>query len=108
MLSIASVTNYSPSNIQVDWEVDTACSNTGTHLGANAVTLVTSPPVNLLSTSGPSGSTGIAGDTVIVVQASYQYTSLLKFVAPALTTLTKTGFARPRADAVVPCTASCT
>jgi len=92
-----------------DWEVDTACSGgTATRLGPDTVIALANSPVNLISTSGPAGSTGIAGDTVIVVEVNYQYSSLIEYLAPLLGTITKIGFARPRANAVVACTASCT
>jgi len=105
-LSVASVTNYSPNTVTVDWEIDTACATSGTHLGSSAATLVTTP-VNLLPVSGANGTTGVAGDSVIIVQAQYTYASLLKYLAPTLGTLSKLGFARPRANAPVSCTASC-
>jgi len=107
-LAIGSVTNYSKTGVVNDWEVDTACSVTATHLGSAAFIALANSPVNLVSTSGPAGSTGIAGDTVIVVEVNYQYSSLIQYLAPSLGTITKIGFARPRANAVVACTASCT
>jgi Flp pilus assembly protein TadG len=108
-LAVASVTNYSGSTGVVnDWEVDTACSGAATRLGSAAAIALANSPVNLVSTSGPAGSTGIAGDSVIVVEANYQYSSLILYLAPSLGTITKFGFARPRANAVVACTASCT
>jgi Flp pilus assembly protein TadG len=111
-LSIASVTNYSnnaTSTVKVDWEVDAACTvaATGTAtLGSSATTSVTSP-VNLVPNSGPSGTTNIAGDTVIIVQANYKYNSLVQYLAPALASQSRLGFARPRGNSVVSCTAAC-
>ena len=114
-LAIASVTNYSGSGgtsvVVNDWEVDTACSgSTAPHLGSAAAIALATTPVNfdLVPTPGPVGSTGIAGDSVIVVEVNYQYSSLIQYLAPSLGTITKFGFARPRANAVVACTASCT
>jgi Flp pilus assembly protein TadG len=108
-LSIASVTNYSASNVKVDWTVNAACATTATGtgaLGSSTTTLVTSP-VNLLPNTGPSGTTNIAGDTVIVVQANYKYLSLVQLLAPAAGSLSRMGFARPRGNSVVSCTAAC-
>jgi Flp pilus assembly protein TadG len=105
-LSIASVTNYSTNNVKVDWEVDAACATTATALGSSATTLVTSP-VNLVPNSGPALTTNIAGDTVIVVQANYKYLSLIQYLAPALVSQSRLGFARPRGNSVVSCTAAC-
>ena len=111
-LSIASVTNYSnntTSTVKEDWEVDAACTviATGTAtLGSSSTTLVTSP-VNLVPNSGPSGTTNIAGDTVIIVQANYRYSSLVQYLAPALVSQSRVGFARPRGNSVVLCTAAC-
>jgi len=108
-LAIVSVTNYSNgqvSNVKVDWEVDSACAVTATAIGSAATTLVTSP-VNLLVNSGPKGTTGIAGDTVIMVRVTYTYSSLVSFLAPSLSAQTKMGFARPRANSVITCTAAC-
>jgi len=114
-LAIASVTNYSGSGgtsvVVNDWEVDTACSgSTAPHLGSAAAIALATTPVNfdLVPTPGPVGSTGIAGDSVIVVEVNYQYSSLIQYLAPSLGTITKLGFARPRANAVIACTASCT
>ncbi len=105
-LAIVSVTNYSPGNITVDWEVDSACTIHATAIGAAATTLATAP-VNLLPTTGPSGTSGVAGSTVIIVQAHYSYASLIQYLAPAIATMTKTGFSHPRTNGVVTCTASC-
>jgi len=111
-LSIASVTNYSNntvSNVKVDWTVNAACTTTATGtsaLGSSATTLVTSP-VNLVPNTGPSGTTNIAGDTVIIVQANYKYSSLVQYLAPALVSQSRVGFARPRGNSVVACTAAC-
>jgi len=106
-LAVSSVTNYSPGNVRVDWEVDGACSRAAPAIGnTNAIALATTP-INLLPTTGPSGTIGVAGDSVIVVQANYNYTSLLQYLAPTITMMTHTGFARPRANSVIPCTSSC-
>jgi hypothetical protein len=112
-LAIASATNYSGSGgipvLVNDWEVDTACSGSiAPRLGSPAVIALATTPFNLIPIPGPAGSTGIAGDSVIVVEVNYQYSSLIQYLAPSLGTITKFGFARPRANAVIACTASCT
>jgi len=109
-LAIVSVTNYSNgqvSNVKVDWEVDSACAVTAPAVGSSATTLVTSP-VNLLVNSGPKGTTNVAGDTVILVRVTYNYLSLVSYLAPAAGAQSKMGFARPRANSVITCTAACT
>jgi Flp pilus assembly protein TadG len=110
-LAIVSVTNYSNinspgGNVKVDWEVDKACPITATAVGSAATTAVTSP-VNLLLNTGPPNTTNIAGDTVIMVQVTYSYSSLVSYIAPTIGTQTRTGFARPRANSVITCTAAC-
>jgi len=96
-LAIASVTNSS-SGVAVDWESDGSCTVAASAMGSNAVTLVTSP-TNLLPNTN---------DSVIVVQATYKYSSVVQYLAPGVLTITKTAFARPRTNATIPCTAPCT
>jgi Flp pilus assembly protein TadG len=109
-LSIASVTNYSNNGgagtVKVDWTVNAACNPPVAPGFASPVTTLVTSPVNLLPNPGPTG-TNIAGDTVIVVQANYIYSSLVPYMAQALSTSYRIGFARPRANSVVLCTAAC-
>ena len=83
--SIVSVTNTN-GTVARDWENDAACPSTGGAIGAaNAVSLATAMVPN-------------AGDSVIMVQASFNYVPLLtgiEAVFPA-TTFHQTTFTRPR------------
>lgn len=99
-VAMASVTNYTSSGITVDWESDRSCTATGTALGNTARTLATTP-VNLLSNSGT------PGDSVIIVKATYQYSSVIQYLIPSIFTLTQTAFARPRNNLSIACTAPC-
>ena len=96
-LAIASVSNYAPGTVSVDWEVDTACTTTAPAMGATAISLANAP-VNLVPT---------VGDSVIMVRANYTYSTLIPYFAPAVTARTTVGFARPRANGVVACTPAC-
>lgn len=98
--AIASVTNYAATGVTVDWESDHACTTTATALGATAKTLATSS-TNLLPNAGN------PGDTVIVVQVTYQYSSPIQYLIPSAFTLTQTAFARPRITGTIACTAPC-
>jgi Flp pilus assembly protein TadG len=73
--AIASVTNGT-----VDW-TDTTCGS------ATAI----SNPTTLATTLSGGG-----GNSVIIVQTSYAYTSPVPYMMPASITLTQTAFARPR------------
>ncbi len=56
----------------------------------------------------PSGSTSTNPcDSVIVAQASYTYTSLLKYVIPQGIAISSRIFSRPRKVFAIPCTAPC-
>jgi Flp pilus assembly protein TadG len=73
--AIASVTNGA-----VDW-TDTSCGS---------ATAIASPTTVAASLSGGSG------NSVIIVQTTYSYSSPVPYMMPASITLTHTAFARPR------------
>ena len=79
--AIASVTNG-----VVDWH-DESCG------GASAIASPTS-----IATSLNNG----AGNSVIIVQTTYTYSSLLVYVLPASITMTQTAFGRPRNIDTIP------
>jgi Flp pilus assembly protein TadG len=101
-VAMASVTNYTSTGVTVDWESDHSCTSTATALGNSAKTLATAP-TNLLPNAGT------PGDSVIIVQATYQYSSAIQYLIPIPTsfTLVKTAFARPRNNLSIACTAPC-
>lgn len=85
---IASVTNPLGKDAQRDWEMDTACPTTAKALGSSAAVSLGSPLV-------PS-----AGDSVLIVQASYTYTPMLKAIIPLPLSLSTTILLRPRSGAI--------
>ncbi|PLZ03383.1 hypothetical protein CY652_06145 [Burkholderia sp. WAC0059] len=89
-IAVASVTNQG--GAAQDWQSDDSC-------GSNATAISS---VSLARGLVPS-----AGDSVIVVQASYLYNSPIQYLFPGLFTLTHVAFARPRGNAAIACTASC-
>ncbi|MGX6998321.1 TadE/TadG family type IV pilus assembly protein [Caballeronia sp. KNU42] len=99
-VAMASVTNYTIGGVTVDWESDVSCASTATALGNAATTLATAP-TNLLPNAGA------PGDSVIIVQATYQYSSVIQYLIPTSFTLTKTAFARPRNNLSIACTVPC-
>lgn len=101
-VAIVSVTNYTSGGVTVDWESDGSCTVTATALGAAAKTIVTSP-TNLIPTAGSP-----YGDSVILVHATYIYSSVIQYILPGLFTMTQDAFARPRGDAPISCTSPCT
>lgn len=94
-VAMASVSNAG-GTAQLDWEDDNECWVSAAPLGNTAITLATTPK-NLIPNAGT------PGDSVIVVQATYQYQSLLKYLLPIPITITQTAFARPRGNAPIPC-----
>jgi hypothetical protein len=44
---------------------------------------------------------------VIVVQANYQYSSVIQYLIPSSFQLSRTAFARPRNNLSIACTAPC-
>jgi Flp pilus assembly protein TadG len=78
-IGIASVTYSSKGTASVAW---TKTEGTGASNVSN--------PTSLAS------GLGTTSDSVIVVQASYKYTSPISYVLPVSFTLTQTAFARPR------------
>lgn len=99
-VAMVSVTNYSSTGVTVDWESDRSCAAAATSVGATAKTLATSP-TNLLPNAGT------PGDSVIIVQATYQYSSLMQYLISGIFTVSQTAFARPRSNVTVTCTAPC-
>ncbi len=83
-LSVASVTN-SNGTPAADWS-NTSCGNGG----------AIANPATLAATVVPN-----AGDSTIVVQASYVFHNPLSLVLPATFSLTATAYARPRANTTV-------
>ncbi|MGH7013598.1 MAG: TadE/TadG family type IV pilus assembly protein [Stellaceae bacterium] len=77
-IAVAEVTN-SGSTLTVDWN-DTTCNSATTI--ANATTLATSLVPN-------------ANDSVVIVQATYAYTSPISYVLSKSYTLTQTAYQRP-------------
>ncbi len=89
-LAIASVTfDATTGNPSVAWQV--------TRGGAAAMTDAASAATNL----------GSKGDSVLVTQATYTYTSILKYLLPNGLTITSRVFTRPRLVSAVPCTSPC-
>ena len=86
-LSVASVTRRAASgNAGVDWD-DTSCGN-GAAIAA---------PTTLAAGVIPA-----AGDSAIVVQATYVFHNALSLVLPSAFSVTTVAFARPRANTTVP------
>ena len=101
-VAIASVTNYTAGGVKIDWESDGSCTVTATALGSAASSIVTSP-TNLIPTAGSP-----YGDSVIVVHATYIYSSVIQYILPGLFTFTQDAFARPRGNAPISCPSPCT
>ena len=90
-LAVASVTFAGGTGTpSVAWQV--------TRGGASAMT----------DAAGAATGLGSGGDSVIVAQASYNYTSLIKYLIPNGITITSRVFSRPRFVTSIPCTAPCT
>jgi Flp pilus assembly protein TadG len=51
---------------------------------------------------------GSKGDSIIVAQATYTYTSIFQFLIPQAITMSSRVFSRPRVVFAIPCTAPCT
>jgi Flp pilus assembly protein TadG len=99
-VAMASVTNYTSTAVTVDWESDHSCIATATALGSAAANLPQAP-TNLLPNAGT------PGDSVIIVRATYQYSSVIQYLIPSSFTLVQTAFARPRNNLTIACTAPC-
>lgn len=91
-IAIASYTLQSGPAVSQDWEYDSACKGTAGSLTKSGSTLAS--PL-LVST----------GDSVIIVQAHYDYASSFISVLPSLT-LTQTAYSRPRYSKVT-CASGC-
>ncbi len=83
--AVASVSNTG-GTAAIDWQ-DTTCG--GGTVPGNAVTLATSMVPN-------------AGDSVIVVQATYTYTGPVVYVLPGTIDMSQIAYARPRSNTTVP------
>ena len=95
-IAAASVSNTSGTKAQ-DWH-DT--SNCGAGVASiTGLTLASCPGTNCLIPN--------SGDSAIVVQAKYTYTSFLHYVLPITQTFTQVASARPRQNAKIPCS-NCT
>jgi len=99
-VSVASVTNYSGTGPQVDWESDRSCKAAGQRLGATAISLATGP-INLIPNAGK------PGDSIIVVRVTYSYRSAIQYLLQGNQLLTKTALARPRGNQPIACAAPC-
>jgi Flp pilus assembly protein TadG len=95
--AIASVTTSasgSSTSTAMDWESDTSCPTAAKAIGATAaVGIATS--ARLVPN---------AGDSMIIVQASYTYTATTHFVLAPSYTLTQSAYARPRTNNTIGCT----
>ena len=83
-MSIISYTKQSDSTLKKDWEYNSACQAAATSL--NTDTTKTSVATPLLPNPG---------DSVVIVQANYSYTSLYASIVPNVT-LVQQAFSRPR------------
>lgn len=93
-LAIASVSNTG-GTVARDWEYDTACTTAATPIGAaGAVALATAYVNNKVAA---------AGDSVVLVRATYAYVPALTYLLGGAT-LSHMAFARPRSNTTVPCT----
>ncbi len=95
-IAAASITNSSGTTAQ-DWHDTTHC---GTGVSSiSGTSLASCPGANCLTPN--------SGDTAIVVQARYTYTSFLRYVLPLSQTFTQVTSARPRQNSKISC-GSCT
>jgi hypothetical protein len=60
-------------------------------------------------TNAASAATGLGspGDSVIVAQANYTYSSVLHYILPNALAMSSTVFSRPRLVSTIPCTSGC-
>ncbi len=84
-LAVASVTNSQDSGVETDWQ-DVTCG------GATPIAVPAAAAASLVPN---------AGDSVIVVQSRYSYTSPLSLILPANRSVSQTAFARPYANQTV-------
>jgi len=89
-IAIASVTNDN-STLTVDWQA-TSCGN------ASSISNATGLAAGLVPDSG---------DSVIVVQATYQYTSPVKYLLSSVINMQQNSFQRPRNGSTVQCSSGC-
>jgi Flp pilus assembly protein TadG len=87
-MSIISYTKQSASTLRKDWEYNSACQVVGASLNTNITQTDVATPLlpNL-------------GDSVIIVQANYIYTSLYTNIVPNMT-ISQQAFARPRSNTI--------
>jgi len=83
-MSIISYTKQSNSTLKKDWEYNSACQEVATSLSTNITQTNVATP--LLPNPG---------DSVIIVQANYSYTSLYTSIIPNMTIIQQ-AFSRPR------------
>lgn len=91
-MAITSYTLQSDLTVHRDWEYDGACQASAGSLAGTGTALASPLLVE-------------AGDSIIIVQASYSYTSSYTSIVPNMT-LSQTAYARPRYSKVA-CTISC-
>ena len=91
--AIVSVTNSSGSSVAMDWESDGSCTTAATAMGSAAA----------VTRAGAYGLVPNAGDSVVMVKATYAYTSVLHYALGKSFALTQYGYARPRTGATVAC-----
>ena len=90
-MSIVSVTNSGNSGlVAMDWEYDGPCSAQGPQIGSSKAVVLGTPLIPGL------------GDSVIIIQASYNYTPLILSVISTPITLTTTTYTRAR-NGQIPC-----
>jgi Flp pilus assembly protein TadG len=92
--AVVSLTSSKGGTPTADWEYDAACAQKAGAYGATAASM---------AGSGGYALTPSAGDSVIVVRASYTYTPILHYVLGSSWTLTQTAFSRPRSGATIAC-----
>jgi Flp pilus assembly protein TadG len=85
-VAIASVTNNNGSGGSLDWQ-DTSCGNAAS----------ISNPTSLAASLIPD-----KGDSVVVVQATYQYTSPIQYLFTTVINMSQNSFQRPRNGSSVP------
>ncbi len=79
-VAIVSVTNSTGSGGSIDWQ-DTSCGN------ATSISNATSLAASLIPDKS---------DSVIIVQATYQYMSPIKYLFPSTISMSQTSYQRPR------------
>lgn len=86
-MAVISYTMQSNSTVTVSWEYDGACQSSSSSWAAGDTALATS----LLTRPG---------DSIVVIQASYNYTSSYASIIPNLPSMSQTAYARSRSTPV--------